>query len=44
MAGEALAAGIALWANVRWGRGLALFALGDARLLRDQLPWLGAAQ
>ena len=28
MAGAALAAGIALWANVRWGRGLALFALG----------------
>ena len=28
MAGAALAAGIALWANVRWGQGLALFALG----------------
>ncbi|MGY4707293.1 hypothetical protein ACVNPS_06010 [Candidatus Bipolaricaulota sp. J31] len=28
MAGAALAAGIALWAGVHWGRGLALFALG----------------
>lgn len=28
MAGAALAAGIALWANVHWGRSLALFALG----------------
>ena len=28
LAAEFLMAGIALWANVRWGRGLALFALG----------------
>jgi len=28
MAGAALAAGIALWAEARWGQGLALFALG----------------